>query len=158
MKIRSAAPGEASVLTALARRSKAYWGYSDSFMAACEAELTITANRITHETCLVAEEDDEIVGMAGIAECDDGWEICNMFVAPEHIGTGVGGRLCNALIEAAKGMGISELQIDADPNARPFYERMGAVYHSMTPSESIAGREIPHLRLTISGTPSSPGG
>lgn len=146
---------DADILTALARRSKAYWGYSDAFMKACEDELTITPQRINTETYLLAEEDGVVVGMAGIARCDDGWEVCNMFVDPATIGTGLGGQLFRLLVEEARRQGIDELQIDADPNARAFYERMGAVFHHMTPSGSIEGREIPHLRLAVPGVASS---
>jgi hypothetical protein len=38
--VRRALPSEATVLTALARRSKAHWGYSEEFMRSCENELT----------------------------------------------------------------------------------------------------------------------
>lgn len=149
MQIRAAKPNENDVLTALARRSKAHWGYSDAFMAACADELKITAERIAVETFFVAENDGLIVGMAGIAACDGGWEVCNMFVDPDWIGTGLGGRLFHVLVDEARRRGITELQIDADPNARAFYERMGAVYRHMTASGSIMGREIPHLRLPV---------
>lgn len=149
MKIRPARPDEGAVLTALARRSKAHWGYSAAFMAACAEELTITADRIVSETYFVAEQDGEIFGMAGIAACDEGWEISNMFIAPKQIGTGLGGKLFQTLVDEARRRDIRELLIDADPNARPFYERMGAIFRHMTPSGSIEGREIPHLVLEL---------
>lgn len=147
--IRPARSEEHQVLTALALRSKAHWGYSDAFMRACIDELTITPQRIENETYLVAESDGRVCGMAGIARDGDGWEVCNMFVEPRWIGTGTGRLLFDRLIVAAREMGITELAIDADPNARPFYERMGAEFLHMTPSGSIPGREIPHLRLTL---------
>lgn len=149
MKIRPARPDEAAHLTALARRSKAHWGYSDKFMAACAEELTITPERIERETYLVTEEENTVIGMAGIATCDEGWEVCNMFVDPGHIGGGLGGKLFRALLAEGRKLGIETLHIDADPNARPFYERMGATFTHMTPSGSIAGREIPHLTITL---------
>jgi N-acetylglutamate synthase-like GNAT family acetyltransferase len=149
LKIRSAKPDEHEILSALALRSKAHWGYSEKFIETCVDELTITAARVETVDFLVAEEAGEICGMAGIAPCDGGWEVCNMFVEPERIGTGVGGILISALLQRAHELGIRELQIDADPNARPFYERMGAVFVQMTPSGSVPGREIPQLRLTL---------
>lgn len=147
--IRPARPDECHVLTSLALRSKAHWGYSDEFMRACIDELTITARRIQDEHYLVAEIDGRICGMAGIARDGDGWEVCNMFVDPGRIGTGTGRLLFERLLDLARAKGITELGIDADPNARPFYERMGAEFRHMTPSDSIPGREIPHLSLTL---------
>lgn len=149
MGIRPAHPDEHVLLTALARRSKAHWGYSEAFMAACEDELTVTRSRIEQETYLVAVDQDAVVGMAAIASCDGGFEVSNMFVDPTMIGTGVGRRLFQALTEEARRQGIAELLIDADPNACLFYERLGARFSHMTPSGSIPGREIPHLRLTL---------
>ena len=40
---RSAKPEEADALSALAFRSKAYWGYGAEFLEACRSELTLTA-------------------------------------------------------------------------------------------------------------------
>jgi hypothetical protein len=37
MRIRPARPDEATDLSALAMRSKAYWGYDDDFLRACRA-------------------------------------------------------------------------------------------------------------------------
>ena len=46
-RIRLARPDEADHLTALATRSKAYWGYDASFMEACVPALTISPERLT---------------------------------------------------------------------------------------------------------------
>jgi hypothetical protein len=40
--IRQAIFGEGQLLSDLAFRSKAYWGYSSEFMEACQAELTVS--------------------------------------------------------------------------------------------------------------------
>ena len=52
--IRSARPEEAETLSALALRSKAYWGYPADFMEACREELTLTPMTIAVGRCLVA--------------------------------------------------------------------------------------------------------
>ena len=46
-------------------------------------------------------------------------------------------------------MGAAALEIDADPHAAGFYERMGAVRIGETPSSLIPGRSLPRLRLLI---------
>jgi len=44
--IRDAVPDEAVLLSDLAMRSKAYWGYSIEFMEACRQELTVLPSDI----------------------------------------------------------------------------------------------------------------
>jgi len=42
MKIRTASLGDAPLISSLATRSKAYWGYPDEFMQACQDELKVS--------------------------------------------------------------------------------------------------------------------
>src|SRR5918995_3597055 len=51
--IRRARPAEAAVLSALALRSKAHWGYHADFLAACQDDLTLTADDIATSTVYV---------------------------------------------------------------------------------------------------------
>ena len=44
--IRRARPEEAGVLSALALRSKAHWGYDADFLAACRDDLTLIPEEI----------------------------------------------------------------------------------------------------------------
>ena len=44
--IRRARPDEAALLSALALRSKAYWGYDTAFIEACVAALTIVPESV----------------------------------------------------------------------------------------------------------------
>jgi hypothetical protein len=55
--IRRAAPTEAELLTALALRSKAVWGYSAAFMERCRPLLTLTPAYIETYPTFVAVED-----------------------------------------------------------------------------------------------------
>ena len=62
--VRQALRSEAAALTALARRSKAYWGYSEDFMRSCENELTYLPEQIEggDVTFVVAEADGAVGG------------------------------------------------------------------------------------------------
>ena len=44
------------------------------------------------------------------------------------------------------------MTILADPNAAPFYERMGARFERMAPSDSIPGRELPLYTYALGGS------
>jgi SAM-dependent methyltransferase/GNAT superfamily N-acetyltransferase len=142
--IRPARVEECDALTALAMRSKAHWGYDDAFMAACRNELTIRPEHVDRVD--VAEDDDgRVVGMVRL-EPDT---LEDLFVEPDAIGTGVGRALVRHVVRRAATEGMRTLSIDADPNARPFYEAMGAVLVGESPSASIPGRMLPRLELSV---------
>ncbi|WP_417516904.1 GNAT family N-acetyltransferase [Minwuia sp.] len=150
MGVRPARPDEHAQLTDLALRSKAHWGYSEDFMAACVDELTLTPALITERMILLLEDESgRILGMGGLAWDEGVLEVCDMFVEPAHIGKGAGKVIFQALVEAARKTGASGLRIDADPNALPFYLKMGARQTGSAPSGSIAGRRIPRLILDL---------
>jgi len=49
-----------------------------------------------------------------------------MWVAPAYIGTGIGKELFLDAMEKAATLNVREIEIESDPNAEGFYERMGA--------------------------------
>src|SRR5918995_4947973 len=51
--IRRAHPAEAGVLSALALRSKGHWGYDADFLAACQDDLTLSADDIATSTVYI---------------------------------------------------------------------------------------------------------
>ena len=150
--IRPAQAGEAQVLTALCVRSKAHWGYDDAFMRLSQASLTVSDADIASGRVLVATDDDRIVGVARVEP--DG-ELGMMFVDPPAMGRGAGRALFDAAAALARRLGARSMPILADPNAAPFYERMGARFVSHAPSDAIPGRTLPlyEYDLTHKETP-----
>ncbi|MFY9235224.1 MAG: GNAT family N-acetyltransferase [Fimbriimonadaceae bacterium] len=53
-------------------------------------------------------------------------ELSRMMIEPSAIGTGCGRLLWDHAVSTAQALGISVITLDADPNAEPFYRRMGA--------------------------------
>ena len=154
MAIRAGRPDDAAELTELALRSKAHWGYSDAFMAACRAELTVSPEQFEDRNfrVRVAELGDRRVGYHAIErQPGGGYELDALFVAPDFIGSGLGRRLLEDARHIARDWGARELLIQGDPNAAGFYEAMGAVLVGTRPSGSIDGRELPLYRLTLAG-------
>ncbi len=153
--VRRAHPGEAAHLTALALRSKAYWGYDADFMAACIPVLTISSERIAApgEYVFVAEDaSGTVVGFAALRL--DGHdrpdaELTDLFVEPAVIGQGFGRRLWQHAMEAARALGVRRVRIASDPFAEPFYLRQGAERIGGIPSDAIPGRVLPLLRVTL---------
>ncbi len=131
------------MLSDLALRSKAYWGYDAEFLAACRAELTLDPGRLAAERTAVAEIDGRPAGLVSVLGEPPLGEIGMLFVDPEHIGSGVGGALWRHALAEARAAGFGTLELVADPGAVGFYLRMGARRAGEVPSESIPGRTLP---------------
>lgn len=119
-------------------------------MDACRAVLTLhEADLASHRVAVIDARDGVPVAMAEIAPGRPVAGLHKMFVDPLWQARGLGRRLMAWATETARTMGAETLEIEANPGAAPFYERMGAVHAGMCPSEAIPGREIPlmHLRL-----------
>ena len=150
--IREAKPNEAEVLTGLAIRSKAYWGYSQSFMQACRDELTVT-DRSMNSTDLhyyVAERESEILGYYAIEKLNDReFELEALFVEPDFIGKGIGRALIDHAKDLVRKLGGSKLIIQGDPNAEKFYRAAGGKSNGMRSSASIPGRSLPLFTIDL---------
>ena len=138
--VRSARIGEAAELTALCLRSKAHWGYDAEFMRLSRAALDLSDADIAAGRVLVAERAGLLFGVARVEP--DG-ELGLMFVDPPAINRGVGRALFEAAVVLARRLGAPRMAILADPNAAPFYERMGARLIGEAPSDAIPGRTLP---------------
>ena len=145
MMIRAATVDEADDLTAIAMAAKRHWGYPEDWIRRWEADLTITADFVSHNTVFVAEEDGEARGFYALSVIDGKAELEHMWVKPEHIGTGIGKELFLHAMDRVTELNVDEVNITADPNAAAFYERMGAEKVGEVES-SIGGRKLPRLR------------
>ena len=150
MLLRKPELSELSELSGLIMRSKAVHGYDAAFMEACREELTLTPEKIARGPIIVAETDGAPAGVAQIMSHDDEWHIELLFIDPKHMGQGIGRRLMAWAVEEARRLGAKELHIEADPDAEPFYLKMGAERRGEAPSQSIPGRSLPLLVLPLS--------
>jgi GNAT superfamily N-acetyltransferase len=149
VNLRSANPADAAALSNIAFKSKAHWGYSDDFMAACRDELTITPKACISGLIVVAEENSALVGFYQLGGKPPIGELSDLFVTPELIGKGLGKILFLAARDHALRLGFATLSIHSDPNAEAFYLHMGAKKTGSSPSGSIHGRELPILEVDL---------
>jgi GNAT superfamily N-acetyltransferase len=149
LAIRPARPDEAALLSDLALRSKAHWGYDEQFLAMCKDELSFEPSGVISRRTVVAELDGVALGLATLNGDPPIGELGMLFVAPEAIGTGVGGKLFRHVAATARRLRFHRLTIEADPNAEPFYLAMGAIRVGSVPSGSIPGRELPLLEFDL---------
>jgi GNAT superfamily N-acetyltransferase len=106
--------------------------------------LVVREDAIAAGRVLVSADDaDRPTGVACVAGDGEIVDLDDLFVDPLAIGSGAGRALFSASVELARGLGARTMTILADPNAAPFYERMGARFVKMAPSDAIPGRELP---------------
>ncbi|MDJ0749337.1 MAG: GNAT family N-acetyltransferase [Woeseiaceae bacterium] len=152
LSIREAFPEEANLLSRLALRSKAHWGYSEDFLDACRSELTVDASRLGNEDyqCFAALDGDSIVGFYALESISAGSsELEALFVEPERIGCGVGRLLIQHALRILSERGVERLIIQGDPHATEFYVAAGARQVGTRESGSIPGRELPLFEIEI---------
>ncbi|WP_245920917.1 GNAT family N-acetyltransferase [Melghirimyces profundicolus] len=146
-RIRPAREGEAEVLTELALRSKAHWGYDPAFMAACREELTLTRDRMRRRL-EVAEEGGRVVGFIELTPEGKGvMRLVSLYVDPSFHGCGWGRRLWERATTLTPEAECTAMIWDADPHAEEFYRRMGGRRTGEAPSESIPGRILPRMQI-----------
>jgi len=148
--IRQPLENEIDALTALAMKSKSYWGYDYTFMRSCVEELTVTKEHVYHHTIYVAESKKQLIGFYVLQEIDsDSIEMTFMFVDPIHIGSGLGKLLFNHAATQAKMAGYKNIIVQSDPFAGAFYEKMGCKKIGKKASGSIPGRDLPLYKYKI---------
>ena len=150
--IRKAQLCERDDLTDLCMRSKQSNGYDDAFMAQCVEELRVRDSWIAEDDFWVAVADDGVlVGCmrlsTELSKRTGELEIC--FVDPDWQGKGVGRKLFEKLLSKAKTGGLVKVGLDSDPEAEPFYARMGFQTIGRSPSGSIPGRTLPRMELVL---------
>lgn len=127
MKIQRAVPAQAAQLTDIALVAKRYWRYPERWIEVWRPQLTITPEYIAaHAVYTLCAADGEVLGFYALRAEAGTLQLDHLWLSPGSIGRGHGRRLFEHASERARELGASALEIEADPNARGFYERLGA--------------------------------
>jgi maltose O-acetyltransferase len=157
--IHKASPDDSSELRAISFAAKRVWNYPDSYFEVWKNELTITPDYIQKNIVNVAEYEGETLGYYSIVQVEqDFWAgqvfvraghwLEHIFIKPRVIKQGIGTELIRHAEEACKELGLKQIYIFSDPNAKGFYEKIGAKYLGESPS-SIEGRTVSLFELKI---------
>lgn len=149
VRVRLALPSEGPLLSDLAMRAKASWGYDAAFMERCRAELTLTPDKMATWTIWAADYDGKVAGMIALAVDGDKAELEDFMVEPGLQGEGIGRALMGALVSECRRLKLQTIGLDADPNAEPIYQRFGFATVGHSPSKSIPGRMLPRMVRAI---------
>jgi len=140
---------ELPALSELCMRSKAVWSYDAAFMEACRRELSFDPRDLQSSHIAVAARGRDVVGVAQVKAAGNEADLAKLFVEPAAMRSGVGQALFAWALNTARALGVSRLIIEADPDAAPFYRRLGARDAGLARSGSIAGRMLPKLVLEL---------
>jgi GNAT superfamily N-acetyltransferase len=84
--------------------------------------------RASPDGCFVMEEDGQVIGTATTIAYDGRFAWIGMvLVDPDFRGRGIGTRLLEKAIEYLDARGIPTIKLDATPQGRPIYEKLGFV-------------------------------
>jgi ribosomal protein S18 acetylase RimI-like enzyme len=123
--IRPVRSEEADTLTQIALAAKRHWGYPERWIEIWTPQLTFTPEYFKKNESWAATVDDKPAAFYTLLEANDMASIENLWVMPEYMGKGIGKHLFLHAMEVARHRGYKTLQLEADPHAVGFYERMG---------------------------------
>jgi N-acetylglutamate synthase-like GNAT family acetyltransferase len=152
MNIRSARSEDATIITALSLRSKAHWGYDDNFMQDCEEELSHSVEDLFDKNrhYALVEIDNQIAGFYTLEDIHNAKiDLLTLFIDPNSMNCGLGRLLFNDACKVAKSMGADLLEVQSDPYAEAFYQKMGAMTVGRLESDSIKDRFLPLMQFKL---------
>lgn len=124
------------------------WGYDQTFLEACRGELSFGQHDLEETHVAVAEQNGGILGVMQVKVPGEA-ELLKLFVEPHALRKGTGRVLFAWAAEVSRRKGASRMVIEADPDAAPFYSRLGARTAGEAPSGSIPGRLLPRLTFDL---------
>lgn len=125
LSIRRASPADADVLTHIAISAKRHWGYPERWIEIWKPQLTFSPQYVEGNESWVAVMGETPLAFYTLQERQGNAWLENLWVLPEWMGQGIGKRLFLHALELARQRGYALLQLEADPNAMGFYEKMG---------------------------------
>jgi ribosomal protein S18 acetylase RimI-like enzyme len=126
MQILRAKPEDAKALTEVAFAAKRHWGYPERWIHSWRDILTVEPEFIASQETYAAIVDGQPVGFYALGQKDDRLDLLHLWVLPGAMGRGLGRSLFRHAVERTRELGFRELEIESDPNAEGFYQRMGA--------------------------------
>jgi GNAT superfamily N-acetyltransferase len=150
MEILRAKPAEAPALSGIAFAAKQHWGYPARWMEQWRNVLTLQPDFIAQHETYTAFLEGQAIGFYSLRRGLDRMHLEHLWVLPQKMGRGIGRTLFAHAIEQLKAAGFRTLEIESDPNAAGFYERMGARQVGVTVTELEGqSRELPVLIYEI---------
>jgi ribosomal protein S18 acetylase RimI-like enzyme len=127
LEIRTATAGDLAALRDLYRRSSLANETDRDLFGRHPELLEWPAGGLAEGRTRVAVVDDRVVGFSTVVPHGGTREVEDLFVDPEWMRRGIGRHLVADMAATAAGSGGIALEVDANPAALAFYERVGFV-------------------------------
>ena len=141
---------EASELSRIAIESEAYWGYDSDYMDKFKVNYGVTEEFIRNNPTFIFYENNTIIGFYALSIKPEENSIEYFYIEPQYIGKGYGKKMWNHLENYCKGHKLKEFTLVTSPQAKEFYEKMGAILIGEVESTLKEGRRIPKLKCNFS--------
>jgi GNAT superfamily N-acetyltransferase len=148
--IRAPAPDEGRRLKEIAVSSKAFWGYDLDRVQEWADRGDFSSAQLGKLRVFVAQAGERTIGWCSLEPRGEVWWLSDLWVEPEWIGRGVGGRLFRHGARHAQRAGAKRLEWEAEPNAIGFYEKMGA-RHLRDNEQTEWGRTLSVMGVELDG-------
>jgi GNAT superfamily N-acetyltransferase len=121
-----ASPEHAGTLTNIAIASKRHWDYPERWIQIWTPQLTISPDYTLANETWLATINEQTVAFYSLKKEGDSWWLDHLWVLPSSMGQGLGALLFRHALARCRRQGVQVLNIESDPNAVGFYEKMGA--------------------------------
>ena len=126
MRVEKANINDNEILTAITKKSKAYWGYSEEQILKWNTNLTVSQDYIKENNTFKLIKDKTIIGYYSyIIKEEKIVKLDNLFVLPEYIGKGFGKYLMDDFLNRMRKEEIEKVTLESEPNAEKFYLKIG---------------------------------
>lgn len=127
LTIRKALREEAVIVSTIAIKAKAHWGYRQEQLEVWGREfLTISSDYISAHYVWVACIDAVVVGFSGVSIHDAEVGLDHLWILPAYISQGIGRQLFLYTAARIQEMGYPQMVFTSDPHADGFYRKLGA--------------------------------
>jgi N-acetylglutamate synthase-like GNAT family acetyltransferase len=109
----------------------------------------VTEDFIRKNPTFILYEDGRIIGFYALLIKPEGNELDFFYIEPQCIGKGYGEKMWNHLKNYCKGHNIKDFTLVTSPQAKEFYEKMGAIQIGEVESTLKKGRKIPELKCNL---------
>ena len=160
IRIVRARPEQAERLSQIAYAAKSYWGYPSQWIELWHNQLTITKQFILLNEVYAAVDDDEsVLGFYALVGSGERMVLEHLWVQPRSLQGGVGRKLFEHAATLASQLGVQRIEIESDPNAEGFYQKMGAeTVGEVTYELEGLPRSLPLMLYTVGGAQHRPPG
>lgn len=144
-KLEEASISDACLLSSIAQKAKAHWGYPTAWLALWQKDLTFNPQFLLEHHTFVISLDRKAIGFCVVIDELDHFNIDHCWILPDHIGYGYGYKLLSHVLSESV-FKQKVFQVLSDPYAIGFYQKFGFKTIKMVPTQ-LKDRALPLMQM-----------